>query len=363
MRRFAGTLFGAVITVLGWMLLGVTELGARLIVALVGFVIGHAIARAVLGKPPKAEARSSTLPWIIVGLAALVIVTMMVLKLGAQREAAREARMKVLTDPIASAVEAKPDAAVEAPAARTATIEFDGLRWKITGPISEGILRDVRAKGYKNEDTLYWETPLATELATAATFDDDIRKLFITCAERGSLDALATRRNLEELWLVLCNDVDPAPLAKLGKLRALHFKSNFASIAFVSELAELETLELDGPIDIRLAMEIDILKGKLPADHTFHIVAKSSPLIPLDLLPLARLTKLKKLGFDNRRVADVTALAALTTLEELDLSHTAVTDLTPLKTLKKLKRLEVYGTALKAPALAAIARPGLQVLH
>lgn len=102
------------------------------------------------------------------------------MKLGDRRDSAREERMKVLTEPIASAVEAKPDVAPEVISARTSTIEFDGSRWMITGPINAELLRDVRAKGYRNGDTLYWERPLATEFPTAAALDDDVHDLFIT---------------------------------------------------------------------------------------------------------------------------------------------------------------------------------------
>jgi hypothetical protein len=45
--RLPGSLLGALLTVTGWFALEVTSFGARIVVALVGFSIGHGIVYAV----------------------------------------------------------------------------------------------------------------------------------------------------------------------------------------------------------------------------------------------------------------------------------------------------------------------------
>lgn len=62
----------------GWVALGVAEFGPRLLIAVGGFAIGHAINRLVLGPPPAAGPAATTPPIrsraIVLGLVALVVV-------------------------------------------------------------------------------------------------------------------------------------------------------------------------------------------------------------------------------------------------------------------------------------------------
>jgi hypothetical protein len=68
---------------------------------------------------------------------------------------------------------------------------------------------------------------------------------------------------------------------------------------------------------------------------------------------------------DDSKITDVTPLAKLTKLEKLGIQHTQVKDASPLKALKKLKTLYVAGTPADEDAvtLAGVRGNGTKVIN
>lgn len=66
----------------------------------------------------------------------------------------------------------------------------------------------------------------------------------------------------------------------------------------------------------------------------------------LDLTPLAGLSNLQALTLRNNKITDVSPLATLTNLTYLDLEGNEITDVTPLASLTKLNRLSLSGNPI-----------------
>ena len=66
----------------------------------------------------------------------------------------------------------------------------------------------------------------------------------------------------------------------------------------------------------------------------------------LDLTPLAGLTNLQALTLRNNKITDISALKGLTNLTYLDLEGNQITDVTPLVGLTKLNRLALSGNPI-----------------
>ena len=101
-RRIYGSLLGAVLTVVAWQLFGVTAFAPRLLLAMVGFGIGHGVVRLVGGAPPESPATRAPVTaktgkafYAFVGIVVTITVTVFVLhQLEVRRaeQAARDAR-------------------------------------------------------------------------------------------------------------------------------------------------------------------------------------------------------------------------------------------------------------------------------
>ncbi len=76
---------------------------------------------------------------------------------------------------------------------------------------------------------------------------------------------------------------------------------------------------------------------------------------PLDLTPLAKLTNLEALTLRNNQIVDISALSGLSMLRYLDLEGNQISDVTPLAELTALNRLFLSGNPISDySALAAV---------
>jgi internalin A len=81
---------------------------------------------------------------------------------------------------------------------------------------------------------------------------------------------------------------------------------------------------------------------------------------PLDLSPLAGLNNLTALTLRNNKISDLSALSGLTSLVYLDLEGNRITDVTPLAGLTGLKRLFLSGNPITDYSVLAKVRSGLE---
>jgi len=81
---------------------------------------------------------------------------------------------------------------------------------------------------------------------------------------------------------------------------------------------------------------------------------------PLDLSPLAQLTNLEALTLRNNQIVDVSALSGLVKLRYLDLEGNQISDVTPLAGLTELNRLFLSGNPISDYSALADVRSNLE---
>ena len=81
---------------------------------------------------------------------------------------------------------------------------------------------------------------------------------------------------------------------------------------------------------------------------------------PLDLTPLAKLTNLEALTLRNNQIVDISALSGLSKLRYLDLEGNQISDATPLAGLTGLNRLFLSGNPISDYSALAAVRADLE---
>ena len=142
-RRIYGSLLGALLTVVAWQVIGVTDFGPRLLLAMLGFGIGHGVVRLVGGAPPpttptrtSAPAKSGKAFYAAVGIVVTITITVFVLhRLEVRRaeQALRDARAREesLRAGVAGSYSATAATATTPTATSTTTPTFDDFAAKL----------------------------------------------------------------------------------------------------------------------------------------------------------------------------------------------------------------------------------------
>ena len=371
---WVGSLVGAILTVVGWTVLGVEGFGARLLVAFVGFGIGHGAVALVRGRsgepvPRSAGERRSNVPLYVAGGAAIVILLalagMMVTRDRQRRSRQEEARREA--DRLAAEASARGNettstsaaASTSAPAsaapARTATIDFSKWAPAVVGPFDASVVQQLADKGFKPaEQPLDWNDVRPEEVGSIAAAPKDLHDLTLRCAEATrDLSALAALSSLHTLALLDCPNVDLASLSKLGTLKELRvYDMPLGSFDFVRPLTALEVLDASASSDPRLYAEIARLTGRAKPGDPLYTMTEMQPLEVVDTSALATLVHLKKLSLSTRAVKDLSPLASLRALASLNLEETPVTDLSPIGSLPALTELWLRGSAASGQVAA-----------
>ena len=174
-----------------------------------------------------------------------------------------------------------------------------------------------------------------------------LTELFVENDRISDLTGLEHATNLTQLTLRDINVADITPLAALTNLAelTLHPVYRYAAgsppldLAPLAALADLTALSYR-PTN-RYADDLSPLAGlnnltRLELHGVNHYTSHPAP---LDLLPLARLTKLTELNLPYNHIDDIAPLAGLTGLTALDLRHNDIVDVNPLAGLLALHRV------------------------
>ncbi|MDP3446775.1 MAG: leucine-rich repeat domain-containing protein [Eubacteriales bacterium] len=117
-------------------------------------------------------------------------------------------------------------------------------------------------------------------------------------------------------------------------------------------LTKLESLQMGGLV-------IDDLSA-LSGLHNLMSLTVFNGEQPLDLMPLAGLTNLQALTLRNNQIVDVSALGGLDKLIYLDLEGNQISDVTPLAGLTGLNRLFLSGNPISDYSALAAVRADLE---
>ncbi|MDH4274057.1 MAG: leucine-rich repeat domain-containing protein [Gammaproteobacteria bacterium] len=133
---------------------------------------------------------------------------------------------------------------------------------------------------------------------------------------------------------------DLTPIAGLKKLKSLTADHNMLrDISTIQNFKNLSDLDVsDNPItDIAV---ISKLRG-LKTLFVNNLKSTDSMAMPLNIGPLATLTKLKFLALSNNGITDISPLSGLTNLESLNLANNNIANLSPVSMLSSIRNLNI----------------------
>ena len=139
---------------------------------------------------------------------------------------------------------------------------------------------------------------------------------------------------------------DLAPIADFKKLKSLTVAHNeIRDISLVRNLKRLTDLDISGnPVaDIGGIATLTELKTLF----LNNIRGAASAATPLELQPLARLSKLKFLALGNNNIVDISALRGLTNLESLNLANNNLAEINTLAALTNMRNLNISANQVK----------------
>ena len=148
---------------------------------------------------------------------------------------------------------------------------------------------------------------------------------------------------LDDAWRAVfaeqCGVDTPAKAKKLASVRDIYLNDtcDVTTLAPLAKLTKLREINCDA----KRVTDLSPLTA-LPGLEALRI---TSPIA--SFAPLAKMTKLRSLELNDTPIADLTPIARLANLHRLELNDTPVTDLTPLAKLAKLEHLELNGTAVE----------------
>jgi len=202
------------------------------------------------------------------------------------------------------------------------------------------------------------QTPVAETYAPSdvIAFDDDALEAYVRAAiNKPSGDITrADAQAVTELELSQMGVDKDQPYIR--NLSALQYFTNltYLGLGYAVQNADDPTAPVDISPLAGLTKLTSLQMGGLVIDD-LSAVANLKNLISLtvfngeqalDLSPLAGLTNLQALTLRNNKITDISALKGLTNLTYLDLEGNQITDVTPLVGLTKLNRLALSGNPI-----------------
>ena len=193
----------------------------------------------------------------------------------------------------------------------------------------------------------------------------DLQSLDISGTAVVNLQPLSQLENLRELYCSRTNISDLSPLkgnrrlgkiycdqSKIGDAEASAFtKDNpFTLVIFDTEALNKWWNELPIYWKAVFSKQIDI--NAEPTTEQLHQIINMQELELADntyiqnLMPVSRLTNLKKLGIANTDINNLYAIQSLANLEVLDINNTHINTLAPLQDMKNLKRISIMNTPI-----------------
>ncbi len=193
----------------------------------------------------------------------------------------------------------------------------------------------------------------------------DLQSLNISGSAISQLQSLDEMENLRELYCSNTNISDLTPLKNHRKLNKIYCDNSQIGIEEASEFTKENPFTLviydtealinwwnELPIYWKAVFSKQINLNADPTTEQLHQIINMQELELADntyiqnLLPVSRLTNLKKLCISNTEITNLIAIQSLANLETLDISNTHIRSIEPLKDMRNLKQLNISSTPI-----------------